>query len=448
MLNSSTVFALSTPVGGAITVLRITGGDSRAALSSVFTGKIEHGRIFHGRIVDESGGTVDEAMAVFFAGPRSYTGEDMAEIYCHGSYAVVQRLTELLSASGLAVPAEAGEFTKRAYLNGKMDLIEAEAVMDLVSSSAERSRRAAVLQLSGRLSAVIGSFYDRVKLSAAELANFMDDDSGEIELHEHDFSLKLKEIFNEITLLADSGMRLRILRDGAKLAIIGSPNVGKSSLLNALIMRDRAIVTPIPGTTRDTVEESLSVEGIPVVLVDTAGIRESSDAVERIGISRSLAAADEADLILMLFDGTREPDGGDMSILERICGRKAIAVLTKADLENVISPDGKGLFLGFRAVRTSAVTGEGLSGLRKAIASELLPSDCDDPIITNTRHIAALRSSASSLSAASGLILSGDFDAAFFELREAMDGLAGILGVGDPSEELIDSVFKEFCIGK
>ncbi len=448
MLNSSTVFALSTPVGGAITVIRITGMASRAVLSSIFTGNIEHGRLSHGFIRDELGETVDEVMAVFFRSPESYTGEDMAEIFCHGSYAVVSRLAALISASGLAVPAEAGEFTKRAYLNGKMDLVKAEAVMDLISSSAERSRRAAVTQLSGQLSAVIASFYDRIKLAAAELANYMDDDSGEAALDIAALSAELNKISSEMDLLADSGMRARVLRDGARLAIIGSPNAGKSSLLNALIMRDRAIVTPIPGTTRDTVEESLSVEGIPVVLVDTAGIRDPEDEVERIGVSRSLAAAEEADLILMLFDGTRDKNGGDLAILDRIRGKRALAVITKSDLENVVFPDESGTFCGLKAVRTSSVTGDGLGDLRKAIAAELLPADGDEPLITNTRHIAALRSAASLVSTASELVSASDTDAAFFELREAMDRTAGILGVGDPSEELIDSVFSKFCIGK
>lgn len=448
MINSSTVFALSTPVGGAITVLRITGSDSKAVLSSVFTGKIEHGRIAFGRIADENKETVDEVMAVFFKAPHSYTGEDMAEIYCHGSYAVVQKLSSLILSAGLAVPAEAGEFTRRAYLNGKLDLVEAEAVMDLISSTAERSRRAAVSQLSGRLSAVIASFYERIKLLTAELANYMDDDSGEVVLDRSDFSLKTKGICREIFSLCESGMRARVLREGARLAIIGSPNAGKSSLLNALIMRDRSIVTPIPGTTRDTVEESLSVEGIPVVLVDTAGIRDPSDEVERLGIGRSLAAADEADLILMLFDGTREPDGGDMSILGRIDRFKALAVITKSDLDCAVFPDENDCFCGLKAVRISSVTGDGLGTLRRAIANELLPADGDEPMITNIRHISALRSAAEHLNAASALILDDDTDAAFFELKEAMDFIAGITGVSDPGEELIDSVFSRFCIGK
>lgn len=448
MNKGSTVFALSTPVGGAITVIRISGPDSRRVLSSVFTGSIADRRVSYGAVAAPGGDTVDRAMAVWFAAPRSYTGEDMAEIYCHGSYAVAKEVTELLLSTGLCSPAEPGEFTKRAYLNGKMDLAQAEAVMDLVASTAERSRKAALKQLEGGLSTVVSGLYERLRLLCAELANMMDDETGEAVLDPDGFASKLKELSKETEALCRDGLRSRILREGARIALIGSPNVGKSSLLNALLLRDRAIVTPVPGTTRDTVEESISIEGIPAVLIDTAGIRESKDEVEAAGIERSIREAEDADLVLWLADGSRALEEADRETVSGLDGGKIIAVITKADAENVIFPEADGTFCGFPALRTSAVTGEGLSELKRLIAEKLLPESGDQtPFLTNSRHISLLLEAKARIDAASELI-PGDTDAAYFELREAMELVSGVTGTEDVSEDIIDSIFKNFCLGK
>ena len=443
----STVFALSTPVGGAITVLRISGADSRGVLERVFTGSIADRRVSYGRIVDADGEIIDTCCAVFYAAPNSYTGEDVAELSFHGSFAVAERVLELIGSTGLAVPAEAGEFTKRAYLNGKMDLAEAEAVMDMISASAERSRRAAALQLTGRLSAVIRSKYEEIKLACAELANFLDDDTGEVVLDEAGFKEKLKGTARSIKELADSGMRARVIREGARIAIIGSPNVGKSSLLNALLMRERAIVTPIPGTTRDTLEESASVNGIPVVFIDTAGIRRTADDVERMGIERSLDACERADLILWLVDGTRGLNAEDIGIRERLEGRNVLCVITKSDLNRVIFPDKDGSFYGFDSVLISSVTGAGMTELKDKVARVLVPDEGNTPIITNSRHVKALTDAAGCMERAFDAV-GLDPDAAYFELREAMESAASILGILDVREELVDSIFSNFCIGK
>lgn len=449
IMNNSTVFALSTPVGGAITVMRISGPNSRALLEKLFTGSICDRRISFGHIVCENGEKVDACTAVYYAAPRSYTGEDMAEIMIHGSYAAAKKLTELIDGTGLAERAEPGEFTKRAYLNGKMDLAQAEAVMDVISASAERSLKAAEAQLEGRLSAVIGGLYERVKLACARMANAMDDDTGEADDDTAGSAEELRGIREEVERLADEGMRSRILREGARVAIIGSPNVGKSSLLNALLLRERAIVTPIPGTTRDTVEESASVCGIPVVFVDTAGIRESGDEVEMIGVERAKRESRGAELVLWLADGTRELDEGDEAILRSVEGRNMLAVITKADLPNAIAPDKDGLFRGKRAYSISSVTGEGLEALKKGVAEALLPGDGSSAaLVTNSRHTAALTAAAEMLRAAEERLSDGLTDAAFFEMRSAMDRLAGILGTGDAAEELIDAVFANFCLGK
>ena len=450
MEHTDTVFALSTPVGDAIAVMRISGPEAQSIASSIFSGRLEDRRVSFGRIVDENGETVDSCLCTLFKGPRSYTGEDMVEISVHGSYAVAAKLIELLGKSGRARQAEPGEFTKRAYLNGKMDLARAEAVMDIIASSAERSRKAAVSQLEGRLSAVINDLYERLKASAALLAAYLDDDTDDILFCEEDFTRELDSVKRETDELERGGMRSRILREGARIAIIGSPNVGKSSLLNALIMRDRAIVTAIPGTTRDTVEEAASLEGIPVVFVDTAGIRETDDEVERMGIERSKRESLEAQLVLWLVEGARPLSGEDEAARNSFLeagGKKILAVITKSDLEQVTFPDENGLLSGVPSVTVSTLTGEGLTQLRSSIVKLLAPEE-RETLVTNARHIEALNKTSKHISEAILLTEAGALDAAFFEIRAAMESLASILGRVDAGEELIDSVFADFCVGK
>ena len=450
MNNMNTVFALSTPVGGAIAIIRITGPDAKRAAAAVFTGELIHRRVSYGRLTDADGSTVDACCAAYFAAPSSYTGEDMVEISIHGSPAVAAKTAELIASTGLAVPAEPGEFTKRAYLNGKMDLARAEAVMDLIASSAERQRKAAASQLEGRLSGEITSLYERLRLACARLSNAMEDDTGEAELDEASLVAEIGPIEAEISALAEGGMRSRILREGARVAIIGSPNAGKSSLLNALLLKERAIVTETPGTTRDTLEEAASIEGLPVVFVDTAGIRETFDSIELMGIERSRRAAQEADLVLWLVDGSRPLSEEDEAIRAFIEPERAVAVITKSDLESVLFPNETGTFCGLDAVRISALTGDGLGGLKKLVAGKLLPGEGSEAerLVTNVRHINALESAADSLRRACESLSEADPDAAFYELSSAMGSLAGILGRDDPAEDLVDSIFAHFCMGK
>lgn len=448
----STVFALSTPVGGAIAIMRISGPETRRILESLFEGRIEHRRASYGRIKDENGETVDTCTAVFFAAPNSYTGEDMAEISTHGSYAVARRLSELISATGLASPAEPGEFTKRAFLNGKLDLARAEAVMDLVASTAERQRKAAARQLEGRLSAVIASLYERTKLQLTKLYAAEDDDTDEIAFDFDEAINEINAIKGDISALIEGGMKARVLREGARIAIIGSPNAGKSSLLNALIKRERSIVTDIPGTTRDTVEEAASIEGVPVVFIDTAGIHETDDAVERMGIDRSMKELEHADLVLLVIDAAKPLSEDDEALIKEVRGagaeaRKILAVLTKSDLEHVISPDEDGSFLGLRALRVSSLTGEGLSALCSEAVEALVPGELE-PAVTNTRHISALEEAGKRLSKAADALTLSLTDAAAEELRDALERLGSITGRDDIGEELADAIFAGFCIGK
>ena len=454
---NDTVFALSTPVGGAIAIIRISGANTRALLGRLFQGRAEHRRASFGRIVDEKGETVDTCTVTCFDSPHSYTGEDTAEIALHGSLAVVRRVSELIAGTGLARPAEPGEFTKRAYLNGKMDLAQAEAVMDLIASSAERSRRAAAMQLEGRLSAVIGSLYARTKAACAMTAAYMDDESGEMDSAPEEIGRRIEGLNAEIAALIKGGMRSRVLREGARAAIIGSPNVGKSSLLNALLLRERAIVTDIPGTTRDTLEEPASIEGVPVVFVDTAGIRETEDEVEKIGVQRAGRELENADIVLLVIDSSRDINESDAAIIKRAaekCGQKTLAVLTKSDLAPVVLPGADGRFefdnggetISLPAVRISAVTGEGLDALRAAAAAMIAPTE-SETTVTNGRHIAALERANACLSSAAEELYALP-DAAYQNIREAMELLGSIVGRADTAEELVDEIFASFCMGK
>ena len=310
MVNASlkdNIFALSTPVGGAIAVLRASGSGVLSVLSRIFTGKIEDRRLNFGRIIDpdrEGGATLDSALAVFFKAPNSYTGEDMFELNLHGSYAVVSAISKLLAGQGLR-QAEAGEFTKRAFLNGKMDLIQADAVMDLVLADTQRSANAALEQLEGGLSRRVAKIETMLIELATELAAAMDYPDEMEDEAISDLDTVLKDGIAALDELIGNGFG-RILRDGAKVVILGRPNAGKSSLMNALTGTGRAIVTDIAGTTRDIIEEKLDIRGFPIRLIDTAGLHDTLDPVEMIGIERARAEANTAELIIRLFDGNIE----------------------------------------------------------------------------------------------------------------------------------------------
>jgi tRNA modification GTPase len=249
--------------------------------------------------------------------------------------------------------------------------------------------------------------------------------------------------------MIEGGMRAKVLREGARIAIIGSPNVGKSSLLNALICRERSIVTNIPGTTRDTVEESADIDGIPVVFIDTAGIHETSDTVEKLGIERSEREKENADMVLLLIDGSRSISEEDCAIIKGLDtqqNRKILVLITKSDLPQLVEADAEAL-CGLDAIRISSLTGEGMTGLKKRIAAAIAPDE-RDPALTNTRHIALLEQAAKRLGAASEMLKNGETDIAFLEMRAAMDDIAAVTGREDPSEDLINSVFSGFCVGK
>jgi len=448
---NDTVFALSTPVGGAIAVIRASGPDSRRVLSHIFTGQIEAGRLVFGRITYGSR-ILDEAMAVFFRAPSSYTGEDMFELHLHGSYAVVSAVSALLASLGLR-HAEPGEFTKRAFLNGKMDLIQADAVMDLINSETERSAGAALDQLQGGLSRRIGELEARLIDLASELAAAMDYPE---EMEDEALSAVpevLSPVISELAELIENGRGAKILREGAKLVILGLPNAGKSSLMNALLGSDRAIVTDIAGTTRDILEEKLNILGVPVRIVDTAGLRENAESpVEKIGITRAESEAASAECLLFIFDGSSgEPSSEVLALLKKADGKPAVFAVNKCDLsiesckkyEAALKAELNALAVSPDTIIISTKSGDGLEALKALLAKKLGASE-SRAIVTNSRHIERLCFAKSELTAALGES-STDLISVF--ISSALSALSEITG-REFSEELLDNIFTKFCVGK
>ena len=419
------IYALATPVGGAIAVVRLSGTGAKELLHTVFTGCGAPREMAYGRIVNEAGEPLDQAMAAFFPAPRSYTGEDMAELYLHGGQTTVRRVLALLGRH--ARGARPGEFTERAFLNGKLDLAQAEAVMDLINAGAERSANSALAQLTGRLS-------ERIAAVEAQLLDALSGLEAAIDYPE--------ELEDDVT----SALPGVLAAAEAELAaLIGRPNAGKSSLLNALAGAERAIVTQFAGTTRDVLEEAVSMDGIPVTLFDTAGIRAADDPVERIGVERARRAAERADLLLLCFDAAAPLSEEDEALLAETAGRSRLAVCCKGDLPALWEAEALSPY-GIEAVAVSAETGEGLAALRRAIAARIAPA-AESALVTNARHIEALQRAAASVADAEKSAGGTEPALVATDLREALAALGQITG-REASADLIERIFSKFCVGK
>jgi tRNA modification GTPase len=430
-MSDDTIFALASgSARAAIAVMRISGSQAGAAVSALCGGTLPEPR--HAslrRLRDPAGEVLDQALVLWMPGPGTYTGEDCAELHLHGGRAVIEGVADALADAGLR-PAEPGEFTRRAFLNSRLDLVEAEAVYDLIAAETEAQRRQALRQLDGALGAIYQDWADRLRgvLAYQEaLIDFPDEDlPPEVE---QQLLAALRAVQVELRGHLNDAGRGEKLREGLFFAITGAPNVGKSSLINALAERDVAIVSPLPGTTRDALETRIVLGGVPVTLVDTAGLRETTDSIEAEGVRRALARAEDADLVMVVVEA-----GGEAPAVAAV-GHLLIA--NKADL------GGKG---PDRALRISARTGEGMADLRKCLASaaQQMTGSSAAPPLTRARHRAALLAAAGHLEDAEAAELP---ELRGEDLRLAMRELGRITGhVG--VEDILDTVFSKFCIGK
>jgi tRNA modification GTPase len=455
MLYTDTIAAIATPVGeGGVGIVRLSGSDALAILGRLFR-PLRGGHSFkpqmlrYGRIVDSGGQTVDEALAVYFKAPHSYTREDVVEIHCHGGALPLRRTLELALSCGARM-AEPGEFTLRAFLNGRIDLAQAEATLDLIQSRTQTGLQLALDQLGGRLSRQVRQARDELIGALAYLTALVD--FPEDDVPEQEVLQPLRSSLARVEQLyrgADQGI---LYRYGARAVLVGRPNAGKSSLLNALLQVERAIVTPVAGTTRDTLEETANLGGVPVVLIDTAGITETDDPVERIGVERSRRAMASADLVLLVLDRSAALTEEDLQIARLSHGRPTIVVYNKADLPTQLDPAP--LLAVHPTVRaettTSAALGEGLAALGKAVAHSLLGAAplTGETLVTNPRHREALGRSVDHLqSAVTALELNVPIDLVAVDVTAAVQALGEVTGES-VGEDLLSTIFSRFCIGK
>ena len=453
-----TIAAISTPRGeGGIGIIRISGDDSFNILNKIFKAKNPNKDLgfykFNYGFIYEGDQIIDEAMVVRLKGPKTYTCEDVVEINCHGGYLVTQKILELVLKKG-ARHAEKGEFTKTAFINGRIDLSQAEAVMDIIQGKTEKSISLSLDQLRGDLKEKIKHLKTALLDITAHVNVVLDYPEEGIDeplpAHLRD---NLEDVYDEINRLIESYNKGKKIKEGIKTAIIGKPNVGKSTRLNSLLKEERAIVTHVPGTTRDIIEEVISIKGIPLVLADTAGIRETEDIVENIGVEKSKEIIEKSDLILLVLDASRELEKNDYEIIELIRenGKKAILLLNKIDLERKIEMK-KLNEISNDILEISAKEEKGMEEMEEKIYSFILEEEVEDSseklIITNIRHKSALDKTKTAIDSIFETIDTGmPMDLISVDLKEALDSLSEITGEIS-SEDILDHVFSNFCVGK
>ena len=433
-----TIAAIATPLGtGGVAIVRMSGNKAKNILQKLIKKTtITSHKVYHGWIKG-----IDEVLCVYMRSPKTFTGEDVVEINCHGGIRLVNKILEQCILNG-ARQAKRGEFTKRAFLNGKMDLSQAEAIISIIGSQTDKGIEASAAQLSGGLSKAINGTRERLIKIAAKLEaaiDFPDD----VEEQKEELASDLINAMSEIEAMLETADYGAILKNGTNIAIIGKPNVGKSSLLNALIRQDRAIVADEPGTTRDTIEAGVNLYGLPVKLTDTAGIREPKNNIEQLGIERSKGTISQAEIILLVLDASEKKlTKEDERLIKEVVGKRVIYVLNKVD---------KGANLAARGVKVSALTGEGVGKLEEAIYRTILDGShqtYDGIIVMSARHKECLIRAKESLHRAIDSIkMMGEIELQTIDIKEAIESLGEVSGVG-VAEEIINNIFNEFCIGK
>lgn len=458
-MDIDTIAAISTPVGeGAISIVRLSGQDAINIATKVFRGidlsKVDSHTIHYGHIVDPITGEVaDEALVTVMRAPKTYTREDIVELNCHGGMVAVNRVLEIVLNAGARI-AEPGEFTKRAFLNGRIDLSQAEAVMDLIRAKTDQAMNVALHQIEGRLSRLIHQLRQQLLETIAHVEVNIDyPEYDDVEEMTHQMMQeKTKYVLEEIEKLLSVARQGKILREGIKTGIIGRPNVGKSSLMNALVQESKAIVTEIPGTTRDVIEEYVNVRGVPLQLVDTAGIRETEDIVEKIGVERSRQVLMESDLILFVLNYNEPLTDDDRQLFNVIQDMKSIIIINKIDLRQQLDISEIETLAGDHPiVFMSIAKDEGIEDLEEKIAEIFFAGQInigDLTYVSNVRHIQLLKQSKEALEdAMSGLELGMPLDIVQIDVRRTWEYLGEIVG-DTASEALIDQLFAQFCLGK
>ncbi len=457
MYIPDTIVAPATAPGvGAVAIIRLSGPRAFEILRAIWHPAREGSprEMVVGDVIDPATGAhLDRAMAVVFPKPKSFTGEDVAELHCHGGSYLTRRIVAVAISHGARI-AEPGEFTRRAFLNGRIDLAEAEAVADLISARSESGLKQALAQLSGNLSKKIQGLRKKVINIRAHLEVEIDFSDEDIAMpSRHAMAEEIERVIGDVAVLHDSFSRGRVVREGARAAIIGKPNVGKSSLLNLMLGTDRAIVTAIPGTTRDVIEDAVQLGPHAITLLDTAGIRAGRDEVERLGIERSRVALGDADLVIAVFDSSRPLDDEDLAVARLCVGRAGVALLNKSDLPQIFgAAELREAGIAMPVLAISALAGDGLPALRDELARAVetlgAPDGASELAISRERHRDALERALSSLRAARASVLERmPPEISAVDITAAAEALGAITGevTGD---DVLDAIFREFCIGK
>ena len=457
-MRKDTIAAIATAMtNSGIGIVRMSGTEAFDIIQKIYKGKnnknlseVKSHTIHYGYIMDGEE-TIDEVLVMIMKGPHSFTGEDTVEIDCHGGVFVVKRILETVIKNG-ARPAEPGEFTKRAFLNGRMDLSQAEAVIDVINSKNEYALKSSVSQLKGNVQKKIKEIREEIIYHTAFIETALDDPEHiSVDGYGDKLRITVDKLLLELEELLKSSDNGRIIKEGIKTVIVGKPNAGKSSLLNVLVGEDRAIVTDIAGTTRDVLEESIQLHGISLNIMDTAGIRDTDDIVEKIGVDKAKAHASEADLIIYVVDASRDLDENDFDIINMIQDKKAVILLNKSDLDTVVTKDMIKLHVDKPMIEISAKEESGIKELEETLKNMFFHGEIsfnDEVYITNIRHKTAIKDAYDSLEKVI-VSIENDMPEDFYsiDLLDAYESLGSITGetIG---EDLVNEIFSKFCMGK
>lgn len=457
-MRKDTIAAIATAMtNSGIGIVRMSGTEAFDIIQKIYKGKnnknlsqVKSHTIHYGYIMDGEE-TIDEVLVMIMKGPHSFTGEDTVEIDCHGGVFVVKRILETVIKNG-ARPAEPGEFTKRAFLNGRMDLSQAEAVIDVINSKNEYALKSSVSQLKGNVQKKIKEIREEIIYHTAFIETALDDPEHiSVDGYGEQLKITVDKLLLELDELLASSDNGRIIKEGIKTVIVGKPNAGKSSLLNVLVGEDRAIVTDIAGTTRDVLEESIQLHGISLNIMDTAGIRDTDDIVEKIGVDKAKAHANEADLIIYVVDASRDLDENDFDIINMIQDKKAVILLNKSDLDTVVTKDMIKLHVDKPMIEISAKEESGIKELEETLKNMFFHGEIsfnDEVYITNIRHKTAIKDAYDSLEKVI-VSIENDMPEDFYsiDLLDAYESLGSITGetIG---EDLVNEIFSKFCMGK